>query len=105
MSVWEHFARWARMLFPGGAKMMTCQEQVELLTDYLDGTLDPPTSRALEEHLDGCVSCANFMKTYQTTRAWIGEVTYEEMPEELKGRLASFLKGKIREEKAGGHQP
>ena len=105
MSLWERFARWARTLFRGRLKMMTCREQVELLAEYLDGVLDPEVARALEQHLDGCVSCSNFIKTYRATRTWIKEVTYEEMPEELKGRLASFLKEKIREEKSSGHQP
>jgi anti-sigma factor RsiW len=79
--------------------MLTCEELVGLLADYLDGSLDPETARALERHLEGCVSCLNFLKTYKTTTAWVGEVTYEEMPEELKDRLASFLRAKIRQEK------
>ncbi|MFN3476634.1 MAG: RNA polymerase sigma factor [Candidatus Methylomirabilales bacterium] len=40
----------------------------------------------------------------KATSAWVKEVAYEEMPEELKGRLASFLKAKIRQEKVGGDQ-
>ena len=82
--------------------MLTCQEVVNLLAEYLDGTLEPETARALELHLEDCVSCHNFLRTYRATGAWIREVTYEEMPDELKERLASFLKTKIRQEKAGG---
>jgi anti-sigma factor RsiW len=81
--------------------MLTCQEVVNLLVEYLDGTLDVQTTRELERHLDGCVSCHNFIKTYKTTAAWVKEVTYEEIPDEFKDRLASFLKAKIRQEKAG----
>lgn len=102
MGYWERFTRWARGLFHWQQTMMTCQEQVALLADYLEGTLDPKTARALERHLDGCVSCLNFITTYKATSAMVREVTYEEMPEELKARLASFLIAKIREEKAGG---
>jgi anti-sigma factor RsiW len=82
--------------------MLTCQELVDLLADYLEGALDPETAKELERHLDGCASCLNFIKTYKTTTAWVEEITYEDMPDELKDRLASFLKAKIREEKAGG---
>ena len=102
MSCWGRFTRWARGLLQGRWKMMTCQDQVALLADYLEGTLDPKTARALEGHLDGCVSCLNFITTYKATNAWVREVTYEEMPEELRDRLSSFLVAKIREEKAGG---
>ena len=102
ISYWGRFTRWVRGLLQGQQRMMTCQEQVALLADYLEGTLDPKTATALERHLDGCVSCLNFITTYKATSAWVREVSYEEMPEELKDRLASFLMAKIREEKAGG---
>ena len=81
--------------------MLTCQEVVNLLVEYLDGTLDAQTARELERHLEGCVTCHNFIKTYKATAAWVKEITYEEIPDEFKDRLASFLKAKIRQEKAG----
>lgn len=105
MTLWERVTRWARMLFRGSAKMLTCQEQVELLADYLEGTLHPETARALEQHLEGCPECLNFIKTYQVTTAWVREITCEAMPEELTTRLTSFLKTQIRQERAGGDRP
>lgn len=94
--------RWMWKPFRGRAKMLTCQEQVELLADYLDGALLPETASALERHLEDCPSCLAFINTYKATNAWVREIASEEMPEELKTRLASFLKAKIFEEKAGG---
>lgn len=85
--------------------MLTCQEQVELLADYLEGTLHPETARALEQHLEGCPECLNFIKTYQATNTWVREITCEEMPEELTIRLTSFLKAKIRQENIGEQHP
>lgn len=35
----------------------TCQDVVESLSDFLDGELDEPARRAVELHLDACVSC------------------------------------------------
>lgn len=102
MTLSERLMRWVRKLFRGSAKMLTCQEQVELLADYLDGTLQPETASALERHLEDCPSCLNFIKTYKATNVWVREIASEEMPEELKTRLASFLKAKILQEKAGG---
>jgi anti-sigma factor (TIGR02949 family) len=81
--------------------MLTCEELVGLLADYLDGSLEPETARALERHLDGCASCLNFIKTYRATTDWVKEISYEDMPDELKERLASFLRARIRQEKAG----
>ena len=102
MTLRERLERWARKGFRGRASMITCREQVDLLVDYFDGTLDPEIARALEQHLDGCPSCLNFIKTYKATIKWVGEEVCEEMPEELMTRLTSFLKTKIRQEKAGG---
>ena len=102
MSFWERFARWVRRPFRGRPSMMTCREQVELLADYLDGALDPGVAGALEQHLGGCPSCLNFIKTYKATTVLVREIACEEMPEELMNRLTSFLKAKIHQEKAGG---
>lgn len=102
MTFWESFARWVRWPFRRRRSVMTCREQVELLADYLDGALDPKVAGALEQHLDGCPSCLNFIKTYKATTALVREIACEEMPEELMNRLTSFLKAKIRQEKAGG---
>ncbi|HZY31037.1 MAG TPA: zf-HC2 domain-containing protein [Candidatus Methylomirabilis sp.] len=102
MTFWERFARWVRRPFLGRQSMMTCREQVDLLADYLDGALDPGVTGALEQHLDGCPSCLNFIKTYKATTVLVREIPCEEMPEELMNRLTSFLKAKIRQEKAGG---
>ncbi|NJD68324.1 MAG: hypothetical protein C3F12_08450 [Candidatus Methylomirabilota bacterium] len=105
MSFWERLTRWTGKPFWGRAGMLTCQQQVELLADYLDGTLPPETSRALERHLEDCPDCHNFIKTYQATTAWVRTLPYEAMPEELTTRLTSFLKTQIRQERAGGDHP
>ena len=102
MISWGCFRHWVRHLLGGKSGMLTCQEVVNLLVEYLDGTLDVQTARELERHLEGCVACHNFIKTYRATAAWVKEISYEEIPDEFKDRLAGFLKAKIRQEKAGG---
>lgn len=99
MNFWERLARWIGKPLRAGAGMLTCQEQVDLLADYLDGTLHPDISRALERHLADCPDCLNFIKTYQATTTWVRALPYEAMPDELKVRLAGFLKARIRQEK------
>jgi len=81
--------------------MITCKDLVEFLLDYLDGTLDPETARALERHLKDCQGCQAFLNTYKATLASLGELACEEMPVELRARLTSFLKERIHRE--GGH--
>ena len=73
-----------------------CREVFELLSDYVDGELSPELRAALEEHLGTCPPCERFLKTFQKTRALCRESLLEEMPDELRTRLRSFLKDRIR---------
>ncbi|HEV8335365.1 MAG TPA: zf-HC2 domain-containing protein [Candidatus Polarisedimenticolia bacterium] len=73
-----------------------CREVFGLLSDYVDGELSPETRGALEEHLGACPPCERFLKTFQKTRALCRENLLEEMPDELRTRLHSFLKDRIR---------
>ncbi len=101
MTLWERLSRWARKPIRSRPMGMTCREQVELLVDYLDGALEPGIAGALEQHLADCRPCLNFLKTYKTTSVWVSELPCEEMPDELKARLNSFLKVKLRQETGG----
>jgi anti-sigma factor RsiW len=51
---------------------LSCQELVELVTDYFDGAL-PPTDRArFEAHLGECTGCAYYVEQMRTTVAVTG---------------------------------
>lgn len=69
---------------------MTCREMTEVLADYLDGTMPAEDRMALDGHLDACPSCRAFLKTYEATIRLTGTIPCEEMPEDLKIRLAIF---------------
>ncbi|NMN94006.1 anti-sigma factor [Nocardiaceae bacterium YC2-7] len=46
---------------------MSCQEIVELVTEYLDGVLDPETTARVEHHLELCPGCLNYVEQMRTT--------------------------------------
>ncbi len=71
--------------------MLRCQDIVDLLDDYLDGTLEPTASAALEAHLAGCRDCDAFMKTYRGTVRATRRLEASRLPPELRERLLSFL--------------
>jgi anti-sigma factor RsiW len=69
---------------------MTCQQLVEFLMDYLDGTLPEPQRGCFEEHLAECPDCVAYLATYQETIRMGKAVCAEdsdalppEIPEEL----------------------
>ena len=46
---------------------MTCRELVELVTEYLEGALDPEDRARFEAHLDGCAGCRAYLGQMRTT--------------------------------------
>jgi anti-sigma factor (TIGR02949 family) len=68
-----------------------CREIVELLADYLDGSLPPETARSLEAHLEGCSPCIAFVNTYRGTVNAVRRLSATDLPPELRERLIAFL--------------
>jgi predicted anti-sigma-YlaC factor YlaD len=49
---------------------MSCQEFVELVTDFLDGALGPEAERRFAEHVANCAGCEPYLDQFrQTIRA------------------------------------
>ena len=46
---------------------LTCQEVVELVTEYLENVLLPETRKRLEEHVDNCPGCTTYIEQVQLT--------------------------------------
>ena len=69
-----------------------CRDIVGFLADYLDGGLDPATTRRLQAHLEGCAPCVAFLNTYKGTVKAVRQLKEADIPTELKDRLLSFLR-------------
>jgi len=80
---------------------MNCKELVYLLGDYLDGSMDQYLRRDLDDHIALCDSCTNFLNTYDKTRNICRQVQLDEIPEEFRERLKSFVIDKAREHHKG----
>jgi len=72
--------------------MIYCQDCVDLLADYLDGSLAEEQKAALEEHLSYCPPCITFMRTYRATTRVAKKHLAMAMPDEVSSRLHDFLK-------------
>ena len=46
---------------------LTCQEVVELVTEYLENTLLPEMRKRLEEHVVECSGCENYIEQVRLT--------------------------------------
>ena len=79
---------------PGGpAAEITCQEFVELITDYFEGKLTPRSLRLVEEHLVICDWCVTYTEQMQATveslRA-LGKAERVDQPEPASEVLAAL---------------
>ena len=54
---------------------LSCQELVELVTDYLEGELEERDLRAFEAHLANCDGCTEYLEQMRTTIRVVGTLT------------------------------
>jgi anti-sigma factor RsiW len=79
----------------GASREIGCPECVELLADYIDGSLPQDQIAQLEWHLDGCPPCVAFVNTYKGTvnaARRLREQPETNLPAELRQKLIAFLK-------------
>jgi anti-sigma factor RsiW len=73
------------------ASEITCAELVEIITDYLDGTMPQADHRRFEAHLDECPYCVNYLEQMRQTIAALGELREESIaPDARRGLLEAF---------------
>ena len=57
---------------------LRCDHVVEMVTDFLDGALDPADERDLLEHLNGCDGCSTYVEQYRQAVRTLGELSAED---------------------------
>jgi anti-sigma factor RsiW len=65
----------------------TCQEIVELATEYVEGALTTAQMTQFELHLNFCEGCVAFVEQIRATAAMAGRLSEEQIPEETKVKL------------------
>jgi anti-sigma factor RsiW len=74
------------------ADHITCQEVVELVTEYLDGALPAEEASLFEQHINFCDGCAFYVEQIRATVATVGHVGEEDVPPEAKDRLMAAFR-------------
>ena len=67
--------------------MLTCAELIQLLTEYLDGVLDPGEKLRVDRHLDGCEHCFAYLEQFRRTIALTGRLSGETVPPAARAEL------------------
>jgi anti-sigma factor RsiW len=66
---------------------LACQQLVELVTEYLEGSLPPAERARFEVHLAVCASCRAHLEQMQKTIRTVGRVSIDSIPPETKQDL------------------
>jgi anti-sigma factor RsiW len=59
---------------------LVCQQAIELMTDYLEGTLTRRQRRRLEAHLAACPNCSGYLEQIRITIVVTGTVDVDALP-------------------------
>jgi anti-sigma factor RsiW len=72
---------------------LTCKELVELVTRYLDGSLQGRRRRRFEAHLAECDGCTAYLRQMAATIRGTGALTEEQVTDEQKTVLLTAFRG------------
>lgn len=77
-------------------RALTCQELVELVTEYLEGALSPLDRARFDEHLSSCAGCQSHLQQMGVTIAALGKLKEDSIsPEALEELLRAFRNWKV----------
>jgi anti-sigma factor RsiW len=82
-----------------------CVEVVELVTDYLEGSLPRRVRRGLEAHLADCEHCTEYLAQMRVTIRLTGRLREQDLPPQMRVELAELFRswrGQIEPPPAGG---
>jgi anti-sigma factor RsiW len=79
---------------------VNCQEFVELVTEYLEGTLDPSDSARFAAHIEQCDGCSEYLVQFRETIAAVGHLP----PESIDPAAAAKFQDVFRDWKRDGRQ-
>jgi anti-sigma factor RsiW len=72
---------------------LTCQELVEAITDYLEGTMGGEERRRFDAHLAECLHCVRYLEQMRSTLAALGRLEEETISPDLRVRLLESFRG------------
>ena len=71
---------------------LVCREAVVLMSDYLDGRLDPRDHERLERHLAACPHCSEYLAQLRATIDALGRAEPDDLPTEALDELVALYR-------------
>jgi anti-sigma factor RsiW len=74
-------------------EQLSCQELVELVTDYLEGALSESDRTRFEEHLRPCDGCKVYVEQMRRTIELVGHLSVDALTPEAERDLLEAFRG------------
>jgi len=74
-------------------RQMPCQELVELVTAYFDGSLSRRDRRRFEAHISGCEHCTTYVEQMRETVRTTGRLTEDDLDPRAREELLAAFRG------------
>jgi len=71
---------------------LVCQQAVELVTDYLEGTLPRSARRRFEAHLAGCPHCTEYLAQVRATIELAGRITPDDLTPQMRDEFVDLYR-------------
>ena len=75
---------------------ISCQEAVEVVTDYLEGRMAPEDVAIFEAHLDLCDGCKWYVEQMRITIATVGHIDEADVPDEMRATVLDAFRARFR---------
>lgn len=72
---------------------MSCQQLVDAITAYVEGTLPAPDRTRLEAHLRECRHCRSYLEQMRETIAALGTLREQELAPDARAVLLEAFRG------------
>jgi anti-sigma factor RsiW len=69
-----------------------CQEMVELVTDYLEGTLTRSQRRRFDAHIAGCEHCTEYLTQMRATIRLTGRLQADDLTPAMRDEFAALYR-------------
>jgi anti-sigma factor RsiW len=74
-------------------EQLSCQELVELVTDYFEGALPADEHARFEEHAERCQGCGVYLEQMRTTIRLLGRLPVDEVSADAERELLAAFRG------------
>ena len=73
-------------------RALVCRQAIELMSDYLEGTLPAQDRVRLEAHLKDCPHCSEYLAQLRVTIQALGAASPEDLPDDAVDELVDLYR-------------